>query len=454
MATTAIELNDAGILAVRDGTTLLESPGIALFDGGTVLTGTQASARARVKPGAVANRFWDGLSLDSPSVPAGSSHNHADLAYLHLDAIRREIDGDQDDYVLCVPGSFTRQQLGLLLGITRECKMNVVGLVDSAVAAASQAGASGRVLHLDAQLHRIVLTELESGQSLARVGLHEINRFGLLNLRETWADTIADAFVSNTRFDPMHMAASEQQLYDKLPDWLNELHDNPQAPIALGTDKSTHTVSVAPERLARASADYYQQIVQLINGRTRPGDRITLLLSHRLAAFPGLKDQLAQLGDEPPTEQDAGESARGALAHLSYLRSSGDALSFVTSLPLSRSRATLNAPTGASPAPRGTPPTHIVYGSRIYRIGNSPLVVGASVPDDENGFTVRSPAPGVSRRHFALQADGDGVLLTDSSTYGTFVNGAQVEEKMYVKAGDAVTIGSPAQSLALVAEVK
>lgn len=451
MATTAIELNDAGILALRDGEILLESPGFALLEDSGVVTGSQASARARIMPRAVANRFWDALSLDAPASGVLSGHNHADLAYLHLDAIRREIGGEQDDYVLCVPGSFSRQQLGLLLGITRECGMNVVGLVDSAVSACVQAAAGSRLLHLDAQLHRIVLTELESGQTLTRTGVYEINRFGLMSLRETWAETIADAFVKNTRFDPMHMATSEQQLYDQLPGWLVQVHDDPQAKLTLGSDGASHSVSLKPERLAEASTGYYQQIVQLINGRTRPGDKITLLLSHRLAAFPGLAAQLAQLG-EVPTEQSAGEAARGALANVNFLRSSGEALSFVTSLPLARSKASLRAPSGATPDVRGTVPTHISYGSRIYAIGRDALVVGAAVPDSEVGFSIRSPAPGVSRQHFTLHADADGVVLTDRSTYGTFVNGRQVEETARVKAGDVVTVGSPAQSLTLVAE--
>ncbi|MEM9056700.1 MAG: hypothetical protein AAGD86_04445, partial [Pseudomonadota bacterium] len=411
MAVTAIEFNDTGLLAVRDGTTLLESPGFALIENGSVVTGAAASASARVKPGSIVNRFWDSLSLDAPSTAAAGGHNNADLAYLHLDAIRRELGADGDDFVLCVPGAFTRQQLGLLLGIARECKMTVTGLVDSAVAAAVGAAGGGRLLHLDAQLHRIVLTELDAGQSLARSAVHELNRFGLLALRECWAEAIADAFVKTTRFDPMHLAASEQQLYDKLPGWLTELHDDPGAALTLGSGDTTHAVSVTPERLARASADLYQQIVQLISSRLRPGDRVTLLLSHRLACFPGLHEQLAQLA-EAPVELEAGAAARGALAQLSYLRSTGDALQFVTSLPLGRAKASLNAPSDASPARRGVTPTHVLYGSRLYALGKTPLVVGAAVPDDVAGFSVRGPAPGVSRQHFALQADADGVLLT------------------------------------------
>jgi pSer/pThr/pTyr-binding forkhead associated (FHA) protein len=58
---------------------------------------------------------------------------------------------------------------------------------------------------------------------------------------------------------------------------------------------------------------------------------------------------------------------------------------------------------------------------------------------------------GVSRRHCTFVHDGDELVLIDHSTFGTFVNGERVHERVRVHAGDRVRLGEPGVELALIA---
>ena len=76
-----------------------------------------------------------------------------------------------DEVLLALPGSYSHDQLGLILGIARACGLPVRGLVDAAVAASATRGATGeRRIHLDLELHRAVVTELGEQQRPAAKG--------------------------------------------------------------------------------------------------------------------------------------------------------------------------------------------------------------------------------------------------------------------------------------------
>ncbi len=74
-------------------------------------------ARPRLQPGRVFSNFWGDLSLESLPSGAGSAATVDDLAYHHLNHVWSEL-GDKPDHVIfAMPGSYTREQLSLLLGM-------------------------------------------------------------------------------------------------------------------------------------------------------------------------------------------------------------------------------------------------------------------------------------------------------------------------------------------------
>ena len=457
MTTLVIELQDPCVTAIRDGAVVLESPGYAVIDNGAIQVGSEAFSASRLNPRLSSSRFWDRLSMDLLPENAAQGRNYADLAYAHLDAIWREAGADASDVIIVVPGSFSREQLGLLLGIAGEIGIPVTGLVDAAVAAMSQTHGEGRLIHIDALLHRVVLTEIDASDALTRVAVNDSNRSGLVKFRDRWGHCVSDAFVSNTRFDPMHSAATEQALYNGVDEWLESFKGNSQTEITLEAAGKTHRVSMTRERMAKAVETLYAELLGFVESSARIEEGVTIALSHRVASFPEFSTWLAaSIPQSSIVELEPQASAHGAESHASFIRTPGGHLSFVTSLPRDTGAVIKPARQAAGAESQSTggvidddTPTHFVMRSRLYPISDSPFELGVESPANGNGVEL-GQLKGVSRRHCALKRGADGVILEDSSTFGTFVNGQRVDGTTELRAGDRVRIGSPGVTLELV----
>jgi pSer/pThr/pTyr-binding forkhead associated (FHA) protein len=79
------------------------------------------------------------------------------------------------------------------------------------------------------------------------------------------------------------------------------------------------------------------------------------------------------------------------------------------------------------------------------------LVVGRGPADSSRYIALPDGLAGVSRRHCTFVHDGDELVLLDHSTFGTFVNGERVQERVRIHAGDRVRLGEPGVELALIA---
>ncbi|MDZ7825975.1 MAG: hypothetical protein U5R48_08160 [Gammaproteobacteria bacterium] len=143
---------------------------------------------------------------------------------------------DDEEIIFAIPGHYSREQMALLLGIVRECPFRAVGLVDAAVAAIGEIQPDAeRVLHVDALLHQGIITRLEGGDDWRRESVVDQPALGLAALRDAWINQIADVFIRETRFDPLHDAATEQRLFDRLDDWITALVDRPEVQVELET---------------------------------------------------------------------------------------------------------------------------------------------------------------------------------------------------------------------------
>jgi hypothetical protein len=448
----AIELNDAGIAVHSAEDVLAESPGYALLGDAETILGAAAEARARVQPLQAHDRFWEDLDLEPLARPAGRMRNRADIACAHLDQVwRREAGSSGEQALLVVPGNLSRQQLGLVLGIARECGIEVAGLIDAAVAASAEPSPGRSLLHLDMTLHRAVLTRLTQGARLSRASVELSDRTGIAALRNAWVRAIAALFVRETRFDALHQGETEQALYDGLSRWIEAIDRDGSVVIELQGGGKTHAITLRREHLIDAAQPHYTALRELIAANTRPGEPLSLQLTQRVATLPGCAASLGQLPGCTIVELDASAAARGALAlasHITGLRN-GDSLSFVTHVPW---RLALTSVDGARVAGDGTEshPTHVLYQSRAHAIGPEPLVVGAEIPADSRGFNLAGALNGVSRRHCSIYRNGQAVVLEDHSTYGTFVNGMRVQGRATLTAGDRVRLGTPGEELLLI----
>jgi len=453
--TLVVELNDAGVLARRDpdpaGAEPAPSPGYALIDEDRLLTGGEAAARARLKPRHVNNRFWSELDTTPLSRPFPDHLTHADLAHAHLAALWGEVGSGVDCVLLAVPGTQSSHQLGLTLGIARECGMPVAGMVDAAVAAASGGYPEARLLHLDLQLHRTVLTELSQGAEIERRRVELSRHAGIAALHDLWAKRVAELFVRGTRFDPLHVAATEQALYDRLPDLLELLCREESVLFEMEAGGGMHSVRLTRSQLAAATDAAYEGIVQLVRLRKPARERATLLLSHRAAGLPGLRERLDAIADTGIVSLPQGAAAGGALEGRDRIRSPDEALPFVTRLPAS----------GTVPPPReegaakstvrpDQRPTHLLHLGRAYPITERPFVLGVAIPAGSRGLNLTGATAGVSRNHCSVYRGGDRVLVDDHSTHGSFLNDQRIDGVAELAAGDRLRVGSPGIELQLI----
>jgi len=337
VAALAIEVNDVGLVALREGASrpLPESPGLALLDGGTLRVGAEAAAQARKKPRFVHESYWDPLDVAPAGLPFAEGIRRADLAHAHLGAIRGAAGPGITEAYLAVPGYWGVSALELLLGVARAAGLPVVGLVDAAVASASLGLHADKVLHLDLTRHRSFVTAMTQGrEGVVRTRVADVEGQGWTAFEEAWARAVALQFVRETRFDPRHGGASEQDLYESLPGWLGELCLRQAIPARLGAGGRDHAIELTRAALAAAADDLYRGLTAQV-GQLRSADEpVSLLLSHRVARLPGLADRLRELRGVSVVEQHSSAAASGALQHRGRLRGAGEALPFVTRLPV------------------------------------------------------------------------------------------------------------------------
>lgn len=99
----------------------------------------------------------------------------------------------------------------------------------------------------------------------------------------------------------------------------------------------------------------------------------------------------------------------------------------------------------------GPAPSHVLWDGRAYALQPDTLVVGREPTINPRYITLPDGLAGVSRRHCTFVHDGDELVLLDHSSFGTFVNGERVQERVRIYAGDRVRLGEPGIELTLIA---
>lgn len=369
-----IEINDIA-LSVADASGLRHTSACcAVVEGSELVLGDPARARARLNPRQTHERFWTQLDQRPLLRPAGAAKNHADLAWFHLNSIWQQAGRADDEVIFAVPPDWDRQQLALLLGIAQACAIRTVGLVAAPVAAASNIADGDTLLYLDTQWQRVRGTHISGGQQRALGSSIEVSKRGMSGLCDSWAALIAEHFLHETRFDPLHRAESEQLLYARLPEWLNTLRDNASAALSLDVGARIYRVEISRQSLVSAVAADYQALVASAQG----SDVDRVVLGHRLASFPGLADAFRQNG-VVATVGAADAVQQGVLRHFDAIRSDSQAPAFVTRLArLENAPAIVDSP---APVTATATPSHALSGWQALAMSDQPLPLdgGASV---------------------------------------------------------------------------
>lgn len=443
----AIEISDSGLLVGDGGEWHDVGAGYAIVEGETTLIGEDARKVARLRPREIRNRFW--RDLGNAETP-GDGPSAADLACAQLTRIWREHGGGAGEVIFVVPGYFARQGLGLLLGIAGEAGIPARGLVDSSVAATTDPEGARGLLHLDLHLHVAVLANVATAGSYRRGDVKLSEGLGIASFEQAWIATIAGAFVRQTRFDPLHHAATEQILFDRLWEWLGLLGDNQELTLAIDHADKQLSATVTRRQILSAVEPQYERLVRLVESARAAAAADALQLTHRVSALPGLAERLSSDTGMDLRSLAPAAALEGAVTRSSSILSPEGSIRFVTTLPLEGATPSADVAPPTAAADGRNWPTHVLQGSVAHSISEAPLEIGMSPSTGGRSILIRDNVEGVSRHHCSVYRRGDAVVVEDRSRYGTFVNDRRVDGSVEVRAGDVLRVGSPGSTLLLI----
>jgi hypothetical protein len=456
MTILGIDLNDAGILIVDGQTESVSAPGYAVARDREILVGYDAWKLARLHPRRTTNRFWQDLSDQPVENLLGGEVSTADLAHAQLENLCAGFRDGLEGAVFVVPAHWSNEQFGLLLGIAEDLAIPVLGLVDFAVAATRCEYPGRTLLHLDASLHEVTISQMNQTGGSSIQDRRTIDQAGVDQLERACIELMARQFVETTRFDPLHDGQCEQYLYDNLYTWLDELkaRDHVKMKIPFGGNEFEAAVNAAD--VAARIIDFVEPVVQNVRSLLSVGVPVAIQVTHRLATFPGFVEAMAGMAQVSVFVLEPGAAALGALNRVNRLSSVAGGVRLTGSLPWDRPAmafdgSVTDSQTVASGAERR--PTHVLYEGRAYRLSSEAFYIGSELAAGDYGATLDGRLSGISRKHCSIRVGDHGVEVVDHSRFGTRLNGHRVDGSAILQSGDVVSLGNPGSEFLLITEV-
>lgn len=458
MSLPILELSDGGLRLLGIDGREVHQPALALAQGGELRLGTDALAQARRAPQALLSEHFGRMSIEPLRQPLAQARTHADVVHAQLQALWQAGGGGKGQgVVLAVPSLLNREQLALLLGIAEACDFEAQGLVDTALVTLAGTGTLAEGAHyvLDGGLNQGYLsTVTQDGTHLTRTAVTPLPAAALTDLEDSWVGAVADGFITETRFDPLHTGDSEQALYDVLPGWLEALQTAPSLEANLTYGGQRFTVTLNKAALLERVTGRYDALLDTLKAQHLADG--TLWIHERLTRFPGLLARLSNGLSCPCRALAAKGLATGAASLDASLLGTPGALTYVTALDRApgggtaaasptpagaASAASAQAQTGA-PAPSPLSPTHALLGAVAV-----PLPADGALPlgGKEGPFRALDlPALGT------VQRAQDGWQLTPASGQRARLEGLPLGEATPLALGMAVHFETGSLTLRLI----
>ncbi|MCG8435386.1 MAG: hypothetical protein MJA83_15295, partial [Gammaproteobacteria bacterium] len=309
-----------------------------------------------------------------------------------------EIAEINSDVVVAVPGSFNRQQLSILLGLAQHNPFNVVGVVDTALAAALRAATARNILYADIQLHQVVISKLSVDDSHIHSGSTvQIPGVGSQNFTDLMMQLATGMFIQQCRFNPQHNAESEQQLYNELPTWLAQAGEG-NLILELNAGDTVHTAKMPMDSLVNSLKGHLKKIGDQISAMATERDT-QLIVSPALADLPGFRASLTAAHDLVILDSNAINAA--CIEYRELITAGDEGINLVKSLPVpERQIAQVQAITTAA-----TEPTHLLR-------GNTALPVTRIKLENHESLNGHANLPGVLALSIADLPNDLGELVT------------------------------------------
>lgn len=312
--TKVLYVNDNNLL-LQDGNSLQRSQGYAWLKNGAVYFDFEdidnAVAACRLEPQQINSRYWQQCEQTAlPSNDSGMRHA-ADLIWRHLNELKERC--DISELALVVPAHYRPDNLQLLLGIAQSCGIKVSGLVNKAVLAGSlHDPADANLLHVDVQLHQTVCSQILFQEGICKLGSVEVmHEVGLQAMQDALLKAAQERFIQSDRFDPLHYAETEQQLFDQLTSLAASIKADGKANMVVVHAGNQHACSIDARQWQAALQPFMQPLVNA---------RADINPSSRLYDFNGF-----EAIDLHATGQGLVQQTQTDLAHLNLAGGRDDA---------------------------------------------------------------------------------------------------------------------------------
>ncbi len=390
MATVVIDLYDSGVQISDGDKVLADSATLALVEAEhRIIFGECAERQAYSRPRDIATGFWSQLSANSDTRRVISN---AELAYRHLQCVWQQVALSDRDAILVTPDTFTKHDLGLLLGICERLSISVRGLVSKAVLVPLAPMPDHKLVYIDVMQQHLAITEIrQTATGVTVVHPSTVLTPGLQSLSEHLASTIAAIFITKTRFDPMHAAWHEQQFFEKLPLWLAALNTADAVECKLTSDTHTYRIRLHKRQLRNANQAVFRRIAARLGGVFQSADAAVIISSPSCARVFGLHEFLSAMPGCAVLTAEARDVARQALLHQPQIGAHKQPVHYTTAIAWPPQVKPLRPQCNAgSLSQLHAVPTHALIGDHAYPLMQEVFVAGSG----DNGGLRIDGAPG------------------------------------------------------------
>jgi FHA domain len=444
-----IQLDDRALSFARDGRVLSTAPS-AVWDGSAgEPAGTNAWNALRRHPTATSTRHLGALLSQT-------SASDRSIALVAAELVRRlavQPPAPGESLWMATPAHASEHGLGAMLAIARSLSLPVDGFVDAAVAAVAALGLERSAIVLEIGMHHVAATFIDrDGMQVRRRRTAVSERGGLVAFYQGWLELVSTTMVKRTRFDPLHDAATEQKLFDSLAAWAGEAAVEGAVSAVLSKAGERFEVTLTRDQFAQAGQGRHREIARLLHELRPAGAPVALVVPAMLNRLPGFRDELEQFVDCELVCVPDGFAAAVVSGLDLPERAGPDPVRLLRRLPVITGEPPGDVERHKLGSREGlvAPPSHLLLDGQVYLLGGESLVIGRC-PAGPRTIALSDGLAGVSRRHCTLASEGGERVLLDHSSFGTYVNGERVAERVRVRAGDRVRIGDPGVEFALIA---
>ncbi len=271
-----VHINDNALLVQETsdngGQIIQRSQGYAWLQDGHVVYDVSADIdsaqhpikHCRLEPQTINSRYWQQCAQTAIANNGAGMRHAADLMWKHVAELKRQ--SALADIAVVVPADYRDAQLKLLLGVIKANDLSVSALISKPVLAVQQrAVTQGHMVHIDVQLHQTVISTVSvSEQEVTLVDVEVKADIGLQALQEALLHHLQASFIRNDRFDPLHNAATEQQLFDQLSDIVAKVDGTKKATVGVEHHSKLYSAVVEAGEVEAALSD----LIGLINSHS------------------------------------------------------------------------------------------------------------------------------------------------------------------------------------------